>query len=31
MKHLKENMVDLDKGLLPEEVVQALDAGRQVV
>jgi aflatoxin B1 aldehyde reductase len=26
-KHLEENLVDLEKGPLPEEVVQALDAG----
>lgn len=27
VKHLEENMVDLEKGPLPEEVVQALDKG----
>lgn len=26
-KHLEENLVDLEKGPLPEEVVRALDAG----
>jgi aflatoxin B1 aldehyde reductase len=28
-KHREENLVDLERGSLPEEVVQALNAGRE--
>ena len=27
VKHMEENMLDLEKGPLPEEIVQALDQG----
>jgi aflatoxin B1 aldehyde reductase len=30
-KHFQQNLVGVDNGLLSEEVVQALDAGWQVV